>query len=214
MTNRVPVEPFQNWIEKRISRYEQQYMFAGERWGSSDAVQRVSFDLGIPVRRLHSYRTGSKQTKVGGKSIEVPAGSFRRDRVEEMLWRAGYFLWDVYSMEEFPGLYEEEKPRKLGTKIEPKPCQGCGEQVPLRKPSGKRLGVVQYAAKKFCCRECYIAQCHEVPLTPTVAKKCEECGEVIRRKRSVGGRWEDPGVFRARKFCSRQCSLKRARLAA
>lgn len=49
-----------------------------------------------------------------------------------------------------------------------------------------------------------------MPRTPEPEKFCERCGVKMERKR-FGGRLEDLGVFKRRKFCSLTCANTRER---
>jgi hypothetical protein len=104
---RLPARPFQDWIEERIDHYERECEFGGERLPTSGAVQRVAFDLGVGIRQLNRYRRGVTAAKPNGHgtpSVDVPVETFDRDAVEEMLWHADVFLWELYSTEEAEGV--------------------------------------------------------------------------------------------------------------
>jgi hypothetical protein len=108
-TDRIPCAPFQQWIENRIAFHEKQWEFGGEKCAGSDALQRTAFDLGLSLRRLNGYRRGVKSAKPNGHgraTKEVPTDTFSREAVEEALWCAGVFLWEVYLEADFPALYE------------------------------------------------------------------------------------------------------------
>jgi hypothetical protein len=104
---RLPAKPFQEWIEQRIEFYEKQFEFGGEKLAHSGAVERVAFDLGISHRGLNRYRRGTKAAKPGGsgtRTVETPVTTFDRDAVEELLWNADVFLWELYDSEEIEGV--------------------------------------------------------------------------------------------------------------
>lgn len=99
----VPAKPFADWLNARVHRYS--------------GLDEMARSFGVAVRTLHRYMACKSETKENGEYVTRHADEYNLENVEEMLHRAGFFLWDVYDEEDY--LEEEPELRPLRTCLRP-----------------------------------------------------------------------------------------------
>lgn len=81
-----------------------------------------------------------------------------------------------------------------------KPCLKCGREIP-RKPGN------HYATQKYCSLTCSnsatAAEKNHKRIIPVTPKACEECGELLERKKH-----DSPAKYAERRFCGLRCAGK------
>ena len=110
----VPAAPFVAWLRERHSRLCENYV-PGR--GDSGPNIRLAYQVGTNVRTLNDWMNSR-----AGRCASNPKGHytecFDRSTVEEALFRADVFMWELY-----PDLYPEGPPPRQCY------CTGCDEDV-------------------------------------------------------------------------------------
>lgn len=91
----IPVQPFLDWAQRRAKLLKA--LYAPNDSQADEGLTYLLDDIGWPhengMRRLHRWRTGDQNFH----------GYAERAIIEDALWRAGVFTWEVY-----PDLDDEE----------------------------------------------------------------------------------------------------------
>ena len=91
------------------------------------------------------------------------------------------------------------------TKITLKPCESCGENIPLYRDNGTKRGTQAYRLIKYCSAECRSAASGRKRVVDYIADKpCRNCGNIIPKFKESGAKI-CKAKYEQSVYCNRKC---------